>query len=183
MRRVTTGASGAVCFVATLCVLAVTAFAQSQPQPGTKDPGHAARLARESMMLVAPGGNEAPRFTRPSPPLTSAQSERLRRAYDLRLQGLTDRSRDTLNALLREVPHHPLFVTELARTLAVRGDWAAIVTLGRDERLRNRDSLLVTRELSTALERQARPREAAQVVLESWAASEREGTWAPGRLL
>lgn len=183
MRRVTTGASGAVCFVAALCVLAATAFAQPQPQPGTKDPGRAARLARESMMLVAPGGNEAPRFTRPGPPLTPAQSERLRRAYDLRLQGLTDRSRDTLNALLREVPHHPLFVTELARTLAVRGDWAAIVTLGRDERLRNRDSLLVTRELSTALERQARPREAAQVVLESWAASEREGTWAPARLL
>lgn len=177
--------SGAACLIAVLWLSATAASAQMPPQPqtGAKDPGRAARLARESMMLVAPGGNEAPRFSRPAPPLTPAQSERLRRAYDLRLQGLTDRSRDTLNALLREAPHHPLLVTELARTLAARADWAAIVTLGRDERARSRDSLLVTRELSLALERQARPREAAQVVFESWAASEREGTWAPARLL
>lgn len=174
--------AGAACVTAAL-FLAVAALAQPRPQSGKPDPGRAARLAREAMVLVSPGGNDAPRFTRPAPPLTPAQSERLRRAYDLRLQGLTDRSRDTLNALLREAPHHPLLVTELARTLSVRGDWGAIVTLGRDERARSRDSLLVARELSTALERQSRPREAAQVVLESWAASEREGTWAPQRLL
>ncbi|MBI5169367.1 MAG: hypothetical protein HZA61_07765 [Candidatus Eisenbacteria bacterium] len=165
---------------------AARAAAQAAPPPAppsVPDPGRAARFAREAFTLAGTPSNEAPRFSRPAPPLTPAQSERLRRAFDLRLQGLPDRARDTLGVLLREVPHHPLAVTELARVHVARGDWAAVVALGRDERLRGRDSLLVARELSSALERQGRPREAAQVVAEAWAASEREGTWAPQRLL
>lgn len=108
---------------------------------------------------------------------------KLRRAADLRLAGLPDRARDTLLALLREVPHHGQVVTELARAHVARSDWGAVVTLARAERTLQRDSLLASRELALALERQARVREAVAVVVETWAASPAEGPWASPRLL
>ncbi|MFN8586799.1 MAG: hypothetical protein U0704_03280 [Candidatus Eisenbacteria bacterium] len=64
-----------------------------------------------------------------------------------------------------------------------RGDWNAIVLLGRAERAQGRDSLLVARELALAYERQGRVRDAAQVVTEAWSASGREALWAEQRLM
>lgn len=133
--------------------------------------------------LISPSSEEAPRYSRTPPALSAAQAERLRRAMELRLSGLPDRARDTLALLLRDVPHHPMAVTELARVHGARGDWNALAALGRNERLFHKDSLLVSRELALALERLGRVRDAAQIAAESWAASPREGSWAQNRML
>lgn len=174
-------ARGPVAACALVALLAVAAHAQVRVQETTPGrfvippPGLA-------QALIAPS-EEAPRYSRTPPALSAAQAERLRRAMELRLSGLPDRARDTLALLLRDVPHHPMAVTELARVHGARGDWNALAALGRNERLFHKDSLLVSRELALALERLGRVRDAAQVAAESWAASPREGSWAQNRML
>jgi len=119
-----------------------------------------------------------PRSQRPAAPLSPGMAMRLRRAVDLRAAGLLERSRDSLLALQRDNPHHPLVVTELGRTQLARGDWAAVERLGSSERTAARDSTLLGNELAQALERLGRPREALKVALEAWAVSPADGQWA-----
>ena len=98
------------------------------------------------------------------------------------MSGLLDRARTTLTDLDREVPHHPLILPELARVDLARGDWAAIERLAKPERAQQRDSLLMATELMKALERQGRPREAADVLIEAWATGPAE-EWAGDSLV
>jgi thioredoxin-like negative regulator of GroEL len=103
-------------------------------------------------------------------PLTSEDITALRHAQALRLNGQFEQAHAALAPLLAAKPHHPSVVTELTRLLLARKDYAGAERLGRAERSAQRDSLLVTRELSLALERLGRPRDAAAVTLESWLA-------------
>jgi tetratricopeptide (TPR) repeat protein len=130
-----------------------------------------------------PSPSETPRASRPVPSLSPALSLRLRRAQDLRLAGLPERALDTLRAVQREAPHHPFVVLELARTHMAREDWASAWGLLRAERSASRDSLLGSAELELTCERLARPRDAAQVCAETWAASPPDGQWALAALL
>jgi len=124
-----------------------------------------------------------PASQRPIPPLPPAQATRLRQAQALRASGRLEQARTTLAPLLADAAHHPAVVTEQARLLLAREDYAAVERLGRAERAAQRDSLLVTRELALALERLGRPRDAAEVALQSWLASPREAEWAQETVL
>src|SRR5262249_47150060 len=95
-------------------------------------------------------------------PLPAGLQFRLQRAVDLRVSGLPDRARDTLQVLLKEAPHHPQLVSELARAQLARQDWAAVERLGTAERAAARDSSLLGEELATALERLRQARGAPQ---------------------
>jgi tetratricopeptide (TPR) repeat protein len=114
----------------------------------------------------------------PYPPLLPAQSARLQQARTLRANGQLEPARSALLPLLAETAHHPEVVTEQARLLLARGDFAGAERLGRAERTARRDSLLVTLELAAALERLGRPREAAAVALEAWLATPPGVDWA-----
>jgi tetratricopeptide (TPR) repeat protein len=148
---------------------AAPARAQAPPLPGPPTP--------RVTLLPAPVLEPA-RSQHPEPPLTPDQSLRLRRATDLRLAGLPERSRDSLLALQRQVPGHPRILTELVRAHIAHSDWAAAERLARAERVARRDSLLAARELVLVYERLDRPREAMQVALEAWVAARTEGEWA-----
>ena len=115
---------------------------------------------------------------RPMPPLSPTQAARLQQAGGLRANGQLERARAALAPLLAEIPHHPAVVTEQARWLLARQDFAGAERLGRAERAAQRDSLMVARELALALERLGRPRDAAGVALESWLASSLDAVWA-----
>ncbi len=112
------------------------------------------------------------------PPLSPERLMRLREAQALRLGGRLDEARAALETLMSEVPHHPGPVTEMARLLLARQDFAGVERLGRAERSASHDSLLVGRELALALQRLGRPREAAGVALEAWVVSPAEEAWA-----
>lgn len=112
---------------------------------------------------------EPPLSQRSLPPLPPAALARVRQARADREAGLLDRARAGLVDLDREIPHHPLILTELARVELARGEWAAIEHLAKPERAQQRDSLLMASELMKALEGQGRPREAAEVLIEAWA--------------
>jgi tetratricopeptide (TPR) repeat protein len=114
----------------------------------------------------------------PAPPLDPALSQRLRHATMLRDQGQFAGARDSLRALLNDVPHHALVLTELGRTLIVLNDDAGVERLARPERLAQRDSILLALELATALERLGRPTDAALIAIEAWACSPAMGDWA-----
>ncbi len=132
-------------------------------------------------LLVARGleeGELAPVAQRPMPPLSGAQAARLRHAQELRGNGRLEQARAALAPLLAEIPHHPAVVTEQARLLLARRDFAGAERLGRAERSAQRDSLMVARELALALERLGRPRDAAAVALESWIAAPLDAGWA-----
>ena len=116
-------------------------------------------------------------------PLSPGLFQRLQRAIDLRSSGLPERSRDTLIALLRERPHHPLIVTELGRTQLVRQDWLAVERLATSERLARRDSVLLGRELAEAQSRLGRPRDALRTALQAWTVSPADGAWASAAVL
>ena len=124
-----------------------------------------------------------PYSRRPAARLTPEQLGRFRDAQNFRANGLHERARDVLVTLDRELPHHALVITELAQTWLDLENWTAVEKLGRAERLASRDSLIIGRELSTALERLERPRDAAQVALEVWAASPVEADWALSTVL
>src|SRR5262249_8334709 len=98
-------------------------------------------------------------------PLPAGLQFRLQRAVDLRVSGLPDRARDTLQVLLKEAPHPPQLVSELARAQRARQDWAAVERLGTAERAAARDSSLLGEELATALERLGKPRDALKVAV------------------
>ena len=113
----------------------------------------------------------------PVPPLTEAQRARLRQAQDLHTAGLLQEALPPLKALLADVPHHPLVLTELARVQNALEDFASVERMGRTERLAQKDSLLLGPELAEALEALSRPRDAAQVAIEAWVASPLQPDW------
>jgi tetratricopeptide (TPR) repeat protein len=133
---------------------------------------------RESLASEAPAASQ-----HPSAPLTSAQTAHLHEAQALRRAGQLEPARNSLTPLLSERPHHPEVVTELARLLLAKQDFAGVERLGHTERTAQKDSLLVARELALALERLGRTRDAAAVVLEAWLVSPAEGSWAEGTIL
>ena len=118
----------------------------------------------------------------PFKPLPPEAYGRLRQAEADREAGLIDRARTTLLALAREIPHHPQILTELARLELASSNWATVERLARPERIQQRDSLLMASELSFALERLARVREAAEVLIEAWAADPAQD-WAGDSLI
>ncbi len=131
----------------------------------------------------SPGGETAPVSQHPMAPLTAPQSARLRQAQALRASGQLAAAGAALAPLLRELPHHPAVLTEQARQLLARQDFAAAEHLGRSERAAQKDSLLLGRELERALEQLGRAREAAGVAFEAWLASPEQGGWAGDAIL
>jgi len=114
----------------------------------------------------------------PVTPLAAPQLARLRQVQVWGATGLYERARAELGTLLAEVPHHPLVLTELARVENALENYGAVERLGRSERIAQRDSLLLGHDLALALERLGRPREAAQIAIEVWAAAPDEVEWA-----
>ena len=160
--------------------LAVRGAAAQAPAPAERPAAPTTITVRPSTpvliqsMTVAPPG----RAMRAAEPLPPAIEQRFLRALDLRASGLTDRARDTLVVLLRQLPHHPLIVSELGRTQLAREDWAAVERLAESERAALRDSSLLAGELVHALERLGRPKESLRVAVAAWAASPVDGGWA-----
>jgi tetratricopeptide (TPR) repeat protein len=113
----------------------------------------------------------------PGTPLNAAQAQRLLQAQAFRDAGKFEQARDVLQGLLAEAPHQPIVLTELARLMSDRQQWSAIEKLGRTERAATKDSVLLGQELVMALEKQSRPKEAAQTALEVWVASPGSGEW------
>lgn len=142
---------------------------RSQPLP---------RRAEDLRALITTAPDlEPPRSQRPMPVLTLLQSQAMRRAQEARMAGLYERARDSLLVLQRTLPHHPWLLTELARVHLARKDAASAERLLKAERTAQRDSLLGGRELITAYERLARPREALGVAFEVWSVSGTDGEW------
>jgi len=113
-----------------------------------------------------------PRFGKagvtPLPPAVQVEVEQARGLADM---GRLDAARDALTKALEHAPHHPLVLTELASVEGARGAWKSIEQLARNERAAAHDSLLLGQDLTLALERLGKPRDAAQVVIEAWVAS------------
>jgi len=137
---------------------ASTAAAQARP---------ANPLPTRGVVIVIP-----PRVSaHPVSPLGPSELTRLSRARTLWMSGETDAARDTLVRLLQVVPHHPVVLAELAQVNRARGDWRAIEQLAKSERAAVKDSVLLATEYADALEQLKRPRDAAQVLFESWIAA------------
>jgi len=113
----------------------------------------------------------------PLPPLTEEQRTKLRQGHDLAAAGAPDQALTLLKALLAEVPHHPLVLTEIARAQNVMEDYATVERTARAERSAQKDSILLGEELAEALERLGRPKEAAQIAIEAWLASPAQPEW------
>src|SRR5262249_17470271 len=128
--------------------------------------------------LIVPMSPPRVRSQRPAEPLPQDAAMRLQRAVDLRVSGLPERACDTLQAMLRERPHHPAIVTELGRAQLARGDWAQVIRLGESERAAAHDSTLLGEELAVALERAGKPRDAIRIAVEAWSVSPVDGAWA-----
>jgi thioredoxin-like negative regulator of GroEL len=144
------------------------------------DSGHAQNNRRFLQIRIPVS---VPRFGRaPVAPLPPAVQERLERARVLRATGNPEAARDTLARLLAAHPHHPMLLVELATAHEDRRSWRAIESLARAERSHANDSLLLAHDLTRALERLGRPKEAMQVVLEAWIAEPLDATWATGWL-
>ena len=164
-------------------LLATTAFAQAPQQTTTPSVPMNVRSGPTGVPfppdLIQPVTLPSPaRSQRSAAPLSAGMAQRLQRAIDLRVSGLPERARDTLLVLLREVPHHPLIVTELGRAQLAREDWSAVERLATAERAAARDSTLLGRELTEAFERLTRPREALRAAIEAWTVSPADGQWA-----
>lgn len=124
-----------------------------------------------------------PASMRPIPQLTVEQQAKLLEARALYERGQVTEARATLQALNGQIPHHPIVLAWLARILAERGEFPALERMARSERSAMKDSLLLGHDLVLALERLGKPRDAAIVALEVWAASNAEAEWAAGSLL
>lgn len=118
----------------------------------------------------------------PVTPLAPEIQARLDRARMLRSSGKLEAARDTVQKLLATVPHHPMLLIELAGTEQDRRAWRAVESLAKTERAFAKDSLLLAQDLTLALERLGRPKEAAAVVLQAWVAEPMVATWAGGWL-
>ena len=118
----------------------------------------------------------------PVTPLPPQIQARLDRARMLRGSGKLEAARDTVQKLLTAVPHHPMLLIELAGTEQDRRAWRAVESLAKTERAFAKDSLLLAQDLTLALERLGRPKEAAAVVLQAWVAEPMVATWAEGWL-
>ena len=120
-----------------------------------------------------------PRFGRaPVTPLPPELQARLERARLLRTSGKPEAARDTVQRLLAVVPHHPMLLVELASAEEERRAWHAVESLAKAERAVARDSVLLAQDLTLALERLGRPKEAAAIVLEAWVAEPMDANWA-----
>jgi TolA-binding protein len=159
-----------------LVLVALAAHAQAPP-PATPPARPAPTFPADALIQSFTVPPAAARM-RKAEPLPGPLQLRLQRALDLRASGLPDRARDTILVLLREQPHHPLLVTELGRTHAVRQDWGSLERLAVAERTAQRDSALLGAELAGAYERLARPRDAMRIAVAAWAASAVDGPWA-----
>ncbi len=180
---------------AVLVTFALSAAAQAQSQsPGASRPPSppvirvlaGSRQMQDSsppFYFSVPSPSESPRPARPVPALAPPLARSLRTAQDLRLAGQFSRALDTLRVVLRDAPHHPYVVLELARIRVAQDDWAGTQSLLRAERAAARDSLLGSPEMVLASERLGRPRDAAQAAVETWAVSPPEGRWALTALL
>jgi len=114
---------------------------------------------------------------RPVAPLTADQAMRLDGARQARAIGQFAQAQALLDALDRELPHHPFVLTERARLMLARGEWAAVERMARTERLSQKDSVLLAHEYVMALEQLDKPRDAARVAIETWAAESAESAW------
>jgi Tfp pilus assembly protein PilF len=180
--------------LAACCSAAGAARAQDrpgQPIPFSAGPDSIARVLRGSLPMIrfstgpmqrtfvdAAEPPRGPIAQKPFTPLDPARAYRLRRAVAAREQGRLAGSRDSLRQLLTEVPHHPLLLTELGKTLIAQSDFAGVQSLARAERSTQKDSLLLGRELALAEERLGRQTQAAQVVVEAWSQTSSESEWA-----
>ena len=172
-------ARGTLAAVALAASLTLLPAAPASAQPG-------ARTGVRT--LIIPGEPIAPLLIEPPrrmmdprralPPLDLSRLERLRHAQAMRARGLVQSARDSLRVLLAEVPHHPLVLTELARTELALRDWAAVERMAVFERASQRDSLLLAQELIEAEERLGRPTDAARIAIEAWAAAPEMADWA-----
>lgn len=124
------------------------------------------------------GEPEAPLSQYPVTALPGDDLARLLQAQGLREAGEIDAARDSVRAIMKTYPHHPLVLAEMSRNMVARNDWSGIERMARAERTAQHDSLLLGRDLSMALERLKKPREAAQVALECWAVLPTEAEWA-----
>jgi len=173
-----------------LALLAPAARAQTmEPYRGgneTPGPYHPGTLivpgSRPNFFSIAPGPDPV-RSQHPMPPLDPDVVLRIERAANLRAAGQLAASRDSLAELDREHPHHPRIVTERARTDLALGDLPAVVSRLKAERAALHDSLVGSRELLQALERQAHPAEAAAVAIDTWIAASGEALWAMPQVL
>ena len=156
--------------------LASAAFAQNVPELNQSAPARPP-FPPDLHQPMPVGGYHS---QRPITPLPTPVALRLQRGIDLRVSGLPDRARDTLLAVLRLMPHHPVIVTELGRAELARGDWSAVERLATSERNAARDSSLLGQELSIAFERLGKPRDAFRVAIEAWTVSPVDGPWASG---
>jgi tetratricopeptide (TPR) repeat protein len=118
----------------------------------------------------------------PVSPLPSDIQARLDRARMIRGSGRPEAARDTVQKLLASVPHHPMLLIELAAAEEDRRAWRSVESLAKSERAFAKDSLLLAQDLTLALERLGRPKDAAAVVLQAWVAEPMVGTWAEGWL-
>ena len=162
-----TGAARAI--PALLLLLAAAPAARAQ---GNRPPPADAR----PLIVRAPLAGSASQH--PVAPLSGAQLERLRQAQAWSAVGLHERALEALKVLLAEAPHHPVVLTALAGAELALERYADVERLARTERFAQQDSLLLGRELALALERLNRPREAAGVAIEVWAAAAAEFAWA-----
>jgi tetratricopeptide (TPR) repeat protein len=143
------------------------------PVPGVI--GSPTRTSRGTFEIRIPG--EVPLSRAPVQPLTGDQLRRIRRAQVFTSSGNFRSARGVLDTLLSEVPHHPLVLSELARTHIAAGEWSAVERLAKAERAEQKDSLLLGREYVQALEAMKRPRDAAAVTLEVWASAPGLSEW------
>ena len=171
--------------LAALLALVVSAPALAQ-STGTPEPLPPVPLPPSMLRMALPVRIQTEEVSenglsqRGSPALADSQMIRLQQARQLRTAGALDRARQTLAPLLAQAPHHPLVLGELAHLHAAALNWTAIERLAKSERAAQHDSLLLGRELSLALERLGRPREAAQVAIECWIVRATEAEWALG---
>lgn len=147
--------------------------------PPSPPPSSVTTTPQGMILFAAPDPIEAPPLSqRAVAPLDARLMSRLFAAQRMREAGQLGAARDSVQRLLAVAPHHPLVITELARIDGARGDWAAVERLARSERASQHDSLLLGRDLTEALERLRRSRDAAAIVLESWLVRPADTDWA-----
>jgi tetratricopeptide (TPR) repeat protein len=157
--------------------IAVLMAAGVVPAVAQNRPPNASRFFEFRVPMTGPRASD-----RPMAPLPPEVMARLERARGMAASGMLEAARDSLTAVLARVPHHPAVLLELGSVLEAREAWRALEQLASNERGAARDSLLLAQDLVTALQRLARPREAAQVVIEAWVASPGHLEWARATL-